>query len=1764
MKLTGDEIVRVRLTSVVTVLALLAALLPALALATAPPAHAATNDLTINPVNARSVGTLVAGQSIAANYKWLITSDDVGNPNDSIANCVPGAGAVDPAKPGNCQWPSVRGTSGHVPIIAQGDSTVAGQDLRNAPLTLADGKYLISILADGYTIGGQHFTVPLQTTPLAVPLQANPVPLGTLRVRVFHDNAPVDGTYEANTETGGQAGQPDLSGFVAHLSDVLGEVTTDWFGNPLCTNYKRTAPDALHPNGQVLFDSTGAPVIDAANPGGSCVSDAGGDIIVPNLGSNRYGVTLSKPASKTGWAQTTTLEGAHDHDVWVINGDNGLDSEMVIGGEPVPWVQFGYIEPRALPAQTGTAHVTGQVKIALTFVGGNGGLTLPGEPGTSGVKEGGPIDRPWLSLSDLNNGDQMVYTGRGNTDGSFDIPNVPNGSYQLTFWDDNQDYIINTTTLTVANGQNTDVAKVYLSGWMSRLYGTVFIDTNGNGKKDGDEQGLPRTALTLRERDNSLMDQFTNTVTTDSNGKYRIEEAYPLTRWLVLEHFNTLYHTTGITYQGENDPQETTLLGGGVDVNVLPVLGLGGRVDWGVQPYQGMENGGIAGTVSYDTTRNELDPTYAVSEDYQPGVPNIKVHLWTTKKDPATGELVRDANGLPVKDHEIASTYTSETWEPPAGCVARQWDGTPLNVKALPPSTETCVEAPMDGFQARPSDTGTSGTEFNGSTVNGNYGFASSEVNLYPPGDPANPGCAAAASTGYCNDADPTQLDLYAPLAEPQYLRPDEYVVSIEIPDNPKGTGPMYQVTREEDVNVFDGDSYLPADNFPVTGSASTGGMGADAQGTPEAPPSQGNGFSAPCVGPLHQVHVTNQNFIDGGGSPFEGQDKPLCTEKLVSLNGNSTAAPNFNLFTPVPLPTHFWGLTINDLGLSWDTRSVEYGEAQGIPGVPMGIYDWSGRLIDTVTTDFNGFYEAIEPSTSSYNCPTPAGPCAGMYRFVGNDPGQPGAPNPTYNPRFRTIATPFQAYPGLFTVTDTAPTMVGAVILTPGTSTPVPVDCTVSPATPEVFAVSDPIVPTTGSRSRTVTGQHFGTTKGTVQVGPTTVNPSQVTWSDTSITFPVPTATTSFRGPQQVRIRSANGQWATNALTLQVLQTGYNPVIRTVGPGQQHATIQGAIDWGTRADFPAGQAGDGQYQAFLNRQAANGRVVEVYPGATSAFNPEGAYLENVVLYKKVKLQGFGPGGTNSTTGTYTRGSVISGQAFDVDGASGTAWLNLVNSLSHPGPADIPDGATVTAVASSGNAFGTGLTRAMIDGFKITGGFQQNITGNLNAITGRVTTGYGAPGAVVTQGGGLYVHAGANGLQISNNVIVGNSGSYGGGIRVGTPYAGDSNNDNVTIAFNQIRDNGGTNLAGGLAIFTGTTGYVVDHNALCGNFSAEYGGGISHYGLSDGGRISANRIWFNESYDEGGGVMIAGELPADPNGLSSGAGAVTLSGNQIVANNANDDGGGLRLLQVNNYLVRAENNVIADNLSTHEGGGVAIDDASNVQLVNNTVAENITTATAVTSDGTAAPAGLAWGPNSSQLRASLTGTPEFSPPRLLNNVFSQNKSGSWDGQMVHGLGIAGDTAVQNIWDMGSTTPSAPALQPRYGVLSQLNGGQATGSVAGRLPGTDVPDTDGAANVSPYFTRVTANAGLLAPFSVTVDVSTLRAFPGFRQSVIVLPNLNPGQLGDYHLAAGSVAVDRGIALFSSVTAPTTDFDDPPTPRYTPPAAAQPLDAGADER
>ncbi|RNM15781.1 hypothetical protein EFL26_06255 [Nocardioides pocheonensis] len=1774
------------------VLAMVASLLPvAVFTAVVQPAAtaASTGSITMTVKSARSVGAaagLVHEGDPVTTYKWIVNEDDTGDPGTAAhpgtENCWPArAGAGSSSNPDfadTCPWPSIRSTSGFAPIVAQGnqDDLAAGHALDG----LAPGKYLISVTASGFKIGGQHFTVPTTggTQAVDVRLDPTPLPLSTLRIQVFNDNIPVDSTYEVGAE------QP-LAGFTAHLTDVFGDVSVDYYGNALCTIYKHANADGTGP---MLFDADNRPIIDTSVSTGRCTSNAQGEIVIPNMGPDRYAATVTPPANDQNWVQTTTLEGGRDHDMWFQEGETGYDNEVTKGAELVPMVQFGFVRPKALavPATNApTGEIKGLVVAGLPYIGGNpGGLAV--ENGFPNTLNGGPINKPWVALNDLSGGDAAMYVGRGETNGTFDIKNVPDGTYQLTLWDDDLDYILYSFNVEVADGGITDVGTKAIVGWFTHIHGHVFIDSNENGKRDPGEASVPQFPLTVRERDNSLMDQAVNTTSTNANGAYDIREVYPLGKWTVLEAFDTRYRTTGISYKGENETSWTTRLGGLVDLDFLPIIGLGGEIDWGVQPYQGAENGGIVGTVTYDTTRNELDPADAATEGYQPGIPGIDVRLYasvpcqaTTDADKANecrqgkeivplqvpdpnnaGAMIDNPSadrGSLVKGPELSDAYTSEKWDAPRGCTAYDFNGDPLtDQRALPDfgsdANHLCLESPMMGVAINPSDT-TPGNA--GQTVNGNYGFATSKLNLYAPGNPKNP-------------APNHDFPLYGNLADAGYPEQDlgagDYIVAVDIPDNPVGGGKMYKATSEGDVNVFTGDGYLPQENM----SSITPAEQADPPGPPapdptppSQPPSQQAGIISPCAGPLHKVDVTedsNPDFLAGGGSPFQGQDRPSCDAKLVTVRAGQATAPNFNLFTDVPIPTHFWGLTLNDLGLSYDKRSIQYGEAQPLPFVPMGLYDWAGRLVDTVHTDSNGYYEALEPSTSTYNCPVPAGPCPNMYRFVGNDPGQPGHLNSDYNPRFRTIAATFQGWPGLYTVTDTAPTQVANTIIDPGTTNANPAQCDLGDGFPQLFSVSRPYVRqnTTGdTRQVVVKGVHFGGSAGTLRLGSTVV--PTTSWTDSQIGFTVPA---SLSGPQAISITRSDGATGYNTVTIQVLARAFgansatNPAVFEVGPGKQYATVQAAIN----AARPT----------LLRRYS----LVVVWPNAQTSANPRGEYTENLLVGHRMRIQGVGPGGFTAS-GDYVPGSVIDGLGFNPDNAQGAAWLTLLTSLRYTGDPQVPDGAVVTFLH---DPLELGLYDPALDGFTITGGVQQNFPANVNTLPGAVSTPYGATGALVTQGGGVYVHDRVQNLQLTDNVIVGNGGSYGGGIRVGTPYL-SSSNTGLTIARNQIRDNGGTNLAGGVGIFAGSGGYRVTNNAICGNFSAEYGGGVSAYGYqgSTGGRIDHNRIWFNGSYDEGGGVMVAGELPSSPTALSQGSGPVSIDHNQVSTNIANDDGGGIRLLQASgSHITQTQretisivDNDVVNNVSAHEGGGIALDDAVFVDIVGNTIARNVTTATAVTTDGMPAPAGLSTATNSDPLQARLrNGTfftqnrsqvlanTTFSKPTLLDNVFWDNRAGTFTDGTVTGIGVrpdGTDGGVEN-WDMGMTDTPLGLLSPR-------------GSVIQTTRGTDV--STGAPNTN----RITDAVSVKDPFDLTVDVLASRTYPAFRQSTIVAQVLPPNLLGDYHLTGtGSPAYGAGLAsllvvwgsssnpsqrLQYTVSAPTDDREgDPRGTRY---------DAGADQ-
>jgi hypothetical protein len=306
------------------------------------------------------------------------------------------------------------------------------------------------------------------------------------------------------------------------------------------------------------------------------------------------------------------------------------------------------------------------------------------------------------------------------------------------------------------------------------------------------------------------------------------------------------------------------------------------------------------------------------------------------------------------------------------------------------------------------------------------------------------------------------------------------------------------------------------------------------------------------------------------------------------------------------------------------------------------------------------------------------------------------------------------------------------------------------------------------------------------------------------------------------------------------------------------------------------------------------------------------------------------------------------------------------------------------------------------------------------------------------------------------------------------PYC---HNLNVNMHHNSVTSNSSTGDelfsatpagAGGASICTGSDFYKFNYNWVCGNLSTGDGGGLGHMGFSYNGDIEHNSILFNQSTNptipaNGGGLLVMGAPDADPtcgattdqdcvpapNTItpSDGTGPhLVINANLIMGNAAESgSGGGVMFQQVNGTDVTSfpntpsvwnsvsfTNNIVANNVAGWDGAGISLLDSLNVNIVNNTIMSNDTTATSgvlfntlgaplassqgptcTSNCGTASapqPAGLVTIQNSAVFTANLpatitcpvghfTGTSasngncrSWSVPLLYNDVFWQNRA----------------------------------------------------------------------------------------------------------------------------------------------------------------------------
>src|ERR1700730_82610 len=714
-------------------------------------------------------------------------------------------------------------------------------------------------------------------------------------------------------------------------------------------------------------------------------------------------------------------------------------------------------------------------------------------------------------------------------------------------------------------------------------------------------------------------------------------------------------------------------------------------------------------------------------------------------------------------------------------------------------------------------------------------------------------------------------------------------------------------------------------------------------------------------------------------------------------------------------------------------------------------------------------------------------------------------------------------------------------------------------------------------------------------------------------------------------------------------------PNIITVGPGRMFDPFQLNSSGVLVHPYAIQDALDSaakQWRQYWTNHAkdpndpGNQWLVVVYPNwdasgqHNTAFVPQGTYFENVIIHSPLILQGVGAGGINAD-GTVVQGSITDGRfwsqippgQFDQPGTPTTEgppepnlptpsepnilhWGNLLASIQTTGtgfPAggafpycggqDPGEGAVVTVLGTTGT-YPTNHRTGM-DGFTISGGDLSDFPGNLTEVSGSP----GAPfpeggntdesaGALSVQGGAVFVNGGTDHYGVTNNLVKQNSGAYGT-VRFGTEFQIDpsldgtpSHNYDASVSHNVFVANGGTNLAGAIAVFDDTNRYSIDHNTFCMNVSAEYGGAVSHFGYSPDGKISYNRMFLNTAFDEGGAITIASE-PAftvvsgnaipDPKGFTYGTGNVTVDHNYIGDNAAQDDGGAMRVMGTAGTkglsLISINDNVITNNVSAHEGGAISMADAPVMDIVNNTIAHNVTTAPATTSTGQAAPAGIAVDINSAGLDALLatpayanqipawmnrTTWPHFSNARILNDILWYNRAGTWAGSIgVAGIGMPGDTTTMNFWDVGSSD-AAVLLTVSSSVIGSAPNAQSQQYLDGGGNSTGAPPTNGlCSNVPTDANSCAAGAynfpNLVNPYASILSIVQQRTYFRFRPAAIVTIDL-PSNLFDiqsYRITGLAPAQSHGYNPTSS-TSPVPHDDIENRPR---PSAPTPVDIGA---
>jgi large repetitive protein len=1759
------------------------------------------------------------GPNITVGWRWVLEEDR------TYAADPAALPARDPANLSKTQASNLYRS--YMPVVNSGHAVGAVAIIQVPDV---DKRYVISVLpdqstpADGprdcqakgncFTMSGKQI-LPHQIN-VVVAVAPQPVPTAQIFLRAFEDTRPLNNVWD-DTETG-------LGGFTVFVYDMAGQMSTDTFGNPLGTVYDGLNVDGT-PHVKQLGDGTlhtmtAAEVNDPnKNPYGLVVGEA----LIKNLAPGKYGTRIVPPTGQ-GWQQTSTIEGTPGLDNWVKANEPRYFAEFGPAGHHS---EYGFVKDATKPAlsaghypvRNGPGVISGTVR--------NQRMARPSDSANSplGFSAGHRIPGCWVGLNTAAG--VAVYAGPCSNEegqiGDFEITGLQPGTYQLVVFDKYLELIFNMVSVDVGvNGEALQRTGLTVSTfrWFQSHEHWVFSDTNGNGIRDPGEAGIPDQVINLRYRDGSIYQSST----TDTTGYLPFDEVFPFFSWLIAEVDYARFKPTGVTVgvdnggpvqgaetdgaipsidrpgnvghghfnpQLQNPDEATPGSNGQTRTETGPVLlegynafiGTTNVFEWGKLPWPKGENGGITGVVYYQTTRAENDPRFAAPETWEPGVPRVQVALY---RGDAVGRI-----------YEKRGDGTRGVLRTDATVRLADIDNFPFCWSDLDAAIDVnlCPSGALRGDEDLDRDSNGQFDMGDALEVTHTDSFDDNPP-MNCPGDPADsfhmqpPGEAATPYNGRCYDGLRNHVQVRPALFDGGYafgkpftdlaLTPGNYVVQASPPTN-------YEIQKEEDKNVDFGDAMTLS---------------------PQALPPL-------CVGTVRTV-PDSLTLFPGVDTEFAGQDRPLCDRKLVIVADGKNAAADFFVFTDVPVTGHIQGFVLNDLANEFDPRSPNFGEKFAPSFIPVSVRDFVGNEVYHTTTDAWGTYNAIVPSAFRINTPMPSGVSPNMLQICLNSPlmdspaFNPGVAesntnrrmiaDPNFNKKYTQFCYTLNFQPGQTTFLDT-PVLPIAAFASPGSAQ---CDCEYPSGTPVIHsAVSNtyngPVVLPTGG-SLTITS------RGSVMVPDPAATPID---GDNTVLV---SRDYSFGSSGTVRLNGvtlAGVTWGASAISVPIpagSRTGLLEITRTDGATPVKSVHSITLIVASAANVHEVQPG-GSIQAVIDAATTK-------PG-DAVVVPTGNWQEMLVMTKPIQLQGAGAAST----------ILNPVQSPTEKLAEWRKKVNyLVNCTRQIGLLENQPNNTPSNQGQCGFLPGTGLFGG-IEGPGVLVAPAVNVFGGVAArIDGFTITGADQSAAVVVNGN-------ATGLEISNNVIANNQGPAAAGIRVGHPTLLDANeeqvnanNANLDIHHNHIQQNGGTLEPGaGIGLYTGAANYRVTNNYICGNFAQMDGGGIAHYGRSPGGLIADNKILFNQTFDQtalaggsGGGILVAGHEPqvGAALALTAGSGSVQILRNLIQGNNAGSgEGGGIMLRFINGQdsenvgigngntqpatirrnfeSVQVLSNIIVNNVAGFMGGGVSMQDAVNAVLINNTIVNNDTTATAAAalspnSNNSVGPqpAGVVSHAHSAALLAAaaarLNGSNDrfeqavgrYSIAELTNDIIIGNRSLVWTITGTFGStgqnygGIAPPAAGPQFWDLAvvGVPGVAPTLATSNSILTavaEVIGGQPNCAVIGNICSSAALSSEDTILVRPYRHGVVGGDNLPGG---EFPIQAAAALDEGGNFIDVHYGPLTESAGNYHIETAGVAVNSG-GNPASYPASMTDVDNERRPSDVVGTAANNFryDIGADE-